>query len=128
MGANKFCVTRKVTSVFHIIVNALSLCLLVFIDKCLCHYCMLLCKCTFKQLHSEVKTLHIKRYSCRQTCSPLFLLVMCLALVRKMLTTSDTGVPCFHLGVPHNVTMDLGAVVRDPACRDLGRACCVTFS
>jgi len=111
MRANKFCVTRKVTSVFHIIVNTLSLCLLLFIDKCLCHYCMLLCKCTFKQLHSEVKTLHTKRYSCRQTCSPLFLLVMCLALVRKMLTTSDTGVPCFCLGVSHNVRMDLGAVV-----------------
>ena len=62
MGANKFCVTRKVTSVFHvgnIIVNALSLCLLLFIDKCLCHYCMLLCKCNFKQLYSEVRSLHI---------------------------------------------------------------------
>lgn len=111
MGANKFCVTRKVLSVFHIIVNALSLCLLLFIDKCLCHYCMLLCKCNFKQLQSEVKTLHIKRYSWRQTCSPLFLLVMFLALVRKMLTTSDTGVLCFHWGVQHNVRMDLGAVV-----------------
>jgi len=111
MGANKFCVTRKVTSVFHIIVNALSLCLLLFIDKCLCHYCMLLCKCNFKQLQSEVKTLHIKRYSWRQTCSPLFLLVMFLALVRKMMTTSDTEVPCFHWVVQHNVRMDLGTVV-----------------
>jgi hypothetical protein len=70
MGANKFCFTRKVTSVFHIIVNALSLCLLLFVDKCLCHYCMLLCKCDFKQLHSEVRTLHTKRCSCRHTCSP----------------------------------------------------------
>jgi hypothetical protein len=36
---------------------------------------------------------------------------MFLALVRKILTTSDTGVPCFHWDVQHNVRMDLGAVV-----------------
>jgi len=36
---------------------------------------------------------------------------MFLALVTKMLTTSDTGVSCFYWGVQHNVRMDLGVVV-----------------
>ena len=53
---------KKVTWIFHldnIPVNALSVCLLLFVDRCLFHYCMLLCKCNFKQLHNEVRTVHI---------------------------------------------------------------------
>jgi hypothetical protein len=129
MGANKFCVTLKVTSVFHIIVNVLSLCLLLFIDKCLCHYCMLLCKWNFKQLQSEVRTLHIERYSCQQTCSPLFLLVMFLALLekKKMLTTSDTGVPCFLLGRTEQSEDGSRSGGCDPACHVRCRTYCEAF-